>query len=88
MAAARIVMNDWSLKYKEMLTEAGLKIGLLSGYVDDVRQGSTLLKLGTRFNKIKMQFEWNEEAEAEDLARRKKDAESSSSRMARICILI
>ena len=85
MAAARIVMNDWSLKYRKMLTEAGLKIGLLSGYVDDVRQGSTLLKLGTRFNKIKMQFEWNEEAEAEDLARMKKDAESSSSRMARIC---
>ena len=43
MAAARIVMQDWSEQYSRILIKAKLEIWLFSGYVDDGRQGTTRL---------------------------------------------
>ena len=48
-AAAQIVMEDWGAKYRSLLEAAGIQIFLLSGYVDDGRQVSTTLEIGTRF---------------------------------------
>ena len=50
MALARLVMQEWSEGYKKILENAGLEIEILTGYVDDVRQVSTCLKMGMRYN--------------------------------------
>ena len=51
MAAARIVMNDWGAKWRQLLETTNIVIGMLDGYVDDVRQESTSLRMGTRWDK-------------------------------------
>jgi hypothetical protein len=50
MAASRLVMQDWGETYKKILTENGVKVRLMAGYVDDGRQGTSLIKRGTPEN--------------------------------------
>ena len=83
-SAAELVMLDWSEKYREILENSGLWVALLSGYVDDGRQGSTILPEGSRFSRETNKFEFSEEALEEDVARRD-EGESVNSRMARVC---
>jgi hypothetical protein len=45
-----MVMQNWACKYRGILLRAGLKVPLLKGYVDDGRQGSTMLRKGMRFD--------------------------------------
>ena len=85
MCLARIVMYDWGTKYRTILTKASLRIALLSSYVDDVRQGSTCLRFGMRFDKEKMEFVWDMESELEDKRMKIEEKESNNKRMARIC---
>ena len=48
MSCSRVVMQDWGENYLEVLNEAGLITTLFKIYVDDVRQVSTILKMGMR----------------------------------------
>ena len=57
MVAARLVMHSWSRRYSGILLRAGLRLPYHGGYVDDGRQGSTTLRLGTVFNEEKKKFE-------------------------------
>ena len=50
MCAARMVMQHWAREYTGILLQAGLRLPLMTGYVDDGRQGSTVLRRGMRFN--------------------------------------
>ena len=50
MAAARIVMSDWGEKWGSILEQARIVIGMMDGYVDDVRQHSTCLRYGARWD--------------------------------------
>ena len=50
MCAARMVMQHWARGYKTILLRAGLRLPLLKGYVDDGRQGSTVLRRGMVFD--------------------------------------
>ena len=51
-------MYDWGTQYRTILTRASLRVALLGSYVDDVRQGSTCLRFGMRFDKEQMEFVW------------------------------
>ena len=86
MAAARIVMSDWGEKWRNILEGAGVMIGMLDGYVDDVRNNSTCLKYGTRWNEKEKKFKITEEAKQEDLILRKEMHETSNERMGRVCL--
>ena len=66
MAAARIVMQDWSEKYHQILLNIGLQPWLFTGYVDDGRQTTNNLKPGTRFVEEEKQFRHTLEWEQED----------------------
>ena len=48
MCAARMVMQHWARGYKTILIRAGLRLPMLKGYVDDGRQGSTVLRRGMK----------------------------------------
>ena len=50
MCAAKMVMQSWADSYRSILIKAGLRVPLLTGYVDDGRQGGTTLRLGMRFD--------------------------------------
>ena len=82
MCAARMVMRHWARGYGEILLHAGLRLPLLSGYVDDGRQGSTVLRKGMRFCQEENKFVFDprqlEEDEEEDLP--------DNVRMARRCL--
>ena len=52
MAAARIGIQDWGEKTRITLELAKMELALFSGYVDDVRQGETSLRLGLRYDLI------------------------------------
>jgi hypothetical protein len=67
MAAARIVMSDWGEKWRCILESANVLIGMLDGYVDDVRNGSTSLRMGTRWDNKEKKFTLTEDAKKEDL---------------------
>ena len=84
MAVARIVMQDWSENYNEILDNSGLLTIMMSGYVDDNRQLTRLLAMGMRYNKDSNRFEMDEEAKKEDTEAREK-GEHRDQRMARIC---
>ena len=84
MAAARIVMQSWAEKYLKILENSGMRVGLLTGYVDDVRQVSSCLKQGMRYCKDSKIFAYSEQARKEDLEK-KQQGESMNSRMARVC---
>ena len=77
-----MVMQDWSESYKIMLISSKMLIDLLRGYVDDGRQGSSILPIGMRFEKENNKFEYNEAAAIED----KTLKETDNQRMARICL--
>ena len=68
-----------------ILTTASLRIALLSSYVDDVRQGCTVLRLGMRFDKVSMEFKWSMDAKEEDKRMKELEGESSNRRMSRVC---
>ena len=42
MAAARVIMSDWSINITKILEQANIKIWLKSHYVDDIRKAVTL----------------------------------------------
>ena len=83
MACSRVVMAEWGEEYERILREAGLVVTLLRIYVDDVRQASTVLKLGTRFDVNKREMVESEVAREED-ERLRKEGETTDARMARI----
>ena len=85
MAAARIVMQDFGEQWRISLECAKVEIGLLSGYVDDVRQGGTSIMLGLRFATDKKEWIWKKEYLVEDLAKRE-TGETRNRRMKRICL--
>ena len=67
MAVARMVMQEWSEGYSEILRKAGVELTLFKGYVDEVRQISMPLQMGMRFDEMQKEFRWSEDAEKEDL---------------------
>ena len=81
MAAARIVMQAWSRRYKSILLKSGLRLTLLAGYVDDGRQSGTTLRKGMRFVKEKDAFVYDKKWKDEDDAL----GEESNVRMSRVC---
>ena len=82
MCAARLVMQDWGERYRQILESSSLKLFLLKGYVDDVRQSTTRLPLGSRYDDVKGKFEVTEKAKLEDIEL----AETDLARMSRICL--
>ena len=83
MACARVVMTEWGERYMEVLEKAGVVTTLLKIYVDDVRQCSTLIKEGLRYDAKSEEWKWSKEAEEED-EQKSKEGESKDARMARI----
>ena len=83
MAASRLVMIDWGEEYSSALKKSRMEIGLLSGYVDDIRQVGTSIRLGLRY--VKLKWRWSEDQYQEDLEMRSK-GESRDKRMIRICL--
>ena len=81
MACARLVMQEWSEEYKNILTRSGLDIDAHAGYVDDGRQATPAFIRGTRFVKELKRFMWRADWEQEDM---NKD-DSDEVRMANIC---
>ena len=86
MAAARIVMNDWGEKWKGVLEEAGVKLPQLDDYVDDIKNRSTSLRFGMRWNEEEKKFTWSEEAKEEDKVMKYDNKETTNARIARICL--
>ena len=66
MAASRLVLIDWGEDYSSALRRSRMEIGLLSGYVDDIRQGGTSIRLGLRYGQDD-KWTWREEDYKEDL---------------------
>ena len=66
MAASRIIMQDFFIKYEEILLKADLIITLMKVYVDDGRQVTSLLRMGMRYCLEEKGFVWTKEAEEED----------------------
>ena len=66
MVVARLVMSDWGEKYKIILVASGIPPDLLGGYVDDGRQESGVLEIGSEFDKSIGKFVFREEAREED----------------------
>ena len=85
MAASRLVMHDFFMKYDKILRNSGLKIFLLKVYVDDGRQVTTKLKKGMRFEREENKFKWRKEAEQEDMEK-EEEGEKSEEFMARLCL--
>ena len=75
-------MQHWARGYSNILQQAGLRLPLLSGYVDDGRQGSTVLRKGAKFDKDKKVFVIDDEQLKKDL----ENEEPDNVRMARICL--
>ena len=78
-------MQDWGEEYMKVLEEAKLITTLFKIYVDDVRQISTVLKEGTRFDMVSRRMVWKEEFAKEDEEKRK-DGESLDARMVRVLL--
>ena len=83
MACSRVVMQDWGEEYHKILVGSGLRVSLLRIYVDDVRQASTVLRRGTRYDEVKRQLVWTEDSEEEDELLSEK-GETADARMVRI----
>ena len=66
MAVSRLVMQDWAVHYRLILERSALTIWLYGGYVDDGRQGTSLLKKGMRFEEESRSLTFSEEALTED----------------------
>ena len=67
MAAARLVIQDWSEQYRMILIKAKLEIYLFQGYVDDGCQGSSKIRRGMKFIESEMEFRYEEEWDREDM---------------------
>ena len=83
MACARVVMTDWGEEYLSILDRAKIETTLLKIYVDDVRQVSSLIEPGLRYNTKERVWAWSQEAEEEDRELKEK-GESKDARMSRI----
>ena len=66
IASSRLVMQDWSEGYLDILDVSGVKTYALKGYVDDGRQSTDLMIRGTRFNPDRGRFTWREDWEEQD----------------------
>ena len=62
-----------------------MELGLLAGYVNDVRQGGTGIRFGLRFEIEERKWKWSEESWKED-RERTKDGENNNERMKRLCM--
>ena len=82
MCAARMVMQHWARGYAEILLQAGLRLPLFGGYVDDGRQGSTALRRGMMFDQEQKKFIFDEEQKRIDDELNEPD----NRRMARVCL--
>ena len=60
MCASRMVMQHWARGYQAILLKAGLRIPLLGGYVDDGRQGTTVLRKDMLFDEDRGEFVFSE----------------------------
>ena len=83
-AASEIVMQDWAEQYENILTRSEVEVLLLAGYVDDGRQGTTVLKPGMKFSPDDKKFVYCQDTELEDKTR-KLAGETTNQRMARHC---
>ena len=83
-AASELVVQDWAEQYQDILVNSGVEVLLLAGYVDDGRQGTTVLKPGMKYCNIDKKFKYSKEAEEDDKTR-KLAGETVNQRMARIC---
>ena len=84
-SAAEIVMQDWSEQYQKILDNSGLVTLLLAGYVDDGRQATTVLPMGSRYDEKANKFISTPEGELED-KKKQAEGESCNQRMARVCL--
>jgi hypothetical protein len=66
MACSRLVMQDWAEGYRGTLDRSGVTTYSQDGYVDDVRQNTDLMRMGSRFNPVKKRFTWRADWEKED----------------------
>ena len=82
MCAAKMVMQHWADRYHGILITAGLRIPLLTGYVDDGRQGGTTLRKGMRFDQILGEFVMDDEQLERDI----EENEPDNMRMAKRCL--
>ena len=83
MACSRVVMQDWGEKYLEILEQTDIITTMFKIYVDDVRQVSTILREGMRFDEELNRMVWKEEYKVED-ERKREEGESVDARMIRI----
>ena len=83
MACSRVVMTEWGEKYLDILNKAGIVTTLLKIYVDDVRQISSKIRDGLRYDVEREDWVWSAEAEVED-GKKRSEGESVDGRMARI----
>jgi hypothetical protein len=82
MCAAKMVMQSWARKYHGILLRAGLRIPLITGYVDDGRQGGTVLRRGMRFCEHAGEFVMDDEQLKQD----EEENEPDNVRMAKRCL--
>ena len=82
MCASRMVMQHWARKYNMFLVQAVLRVLLLRGYVDDGRQGSTVLRRGMKFDQERREFIFSEEQLQSDETENLPD----NTRMAQRCL--
>ena len=80
MCAAKMVIQNWARKYHGILLRAGLRIPLLTGYVDDGRQGGTVLRRGMRFCERDGQFVMSDEQLKQDEEKNEPDNVSMAKR--------
>ena len=78
-------MQNWAENYEKILTRSGLEVLLLAGYVEDGRQGTTVLPEGMRFCKTENKSKYSTEAAIDDIFKREL-GESKNQRMARTCL--
>ena len=69
-----------------MLENDKVLIAMLDGYVDDVRNVSSSLRYGTRFDESTKKFVVSEDAKREDLKLRREMHETCNQRMVRVCL--
>ena len=82
MCAAKMVMQNWAEKYKGILIRAGLRVPLLTGYVDDGRQGGTTLRRGMMFDSEMGEFVFD----LEQMKRDEDENEPDNIRMKKRCL--
>ena len=75
-------MQHWSRNYMGILLKAGLRIPLMKGYVDDGRQGGTVLRKGMMFDECVGEFRMNEEQYRKDM----EENLPNNVRMAKACL--